>query len=137
MLGTSIRTQIRFSLLNLNTWFFIQTKMTVKQVFDLDSWFRLLRNISSLWHRFCFIHCSVNTCYNVPVPLKQDDNAYKVLISSKYIGLWLVAMLFNATFNNISAISWRSVLLVEETGVPEETHRSVASCWQTKCIVLR
>ena len=25
-------------------------------------------------------------------------------------------MLFNATFNNISAISWRSVLLVEETG---------------------
>jgi len=26
-------------------------------------------------------------------------------------------MVFNATFNNISAISWRSVLLVEETGV--------------------
>ena len=26
-------------------------------------------------------------------------------------------MMFNATFNNISAISWRSVLLVEETGV--------------------
>jgi hypothetical protein len=30
-------------------------------------------------------------------------------------------MMFNATFNNISVISWRSVLLVEETGVPEET----------------
>jgi hypothetical protein len=27
---------------------------------------------------------------------------------------------FNATFNNISVISWRSVLLVEETGVPWE-----------------
>ena len=27
---------------------------------------------------------------------------------------------FNATFNNISAISWRSVLLVEETGVLEK-----------------
>jgi hypothetical protein len=26
-------------------------------------------------------------------------------------------MVFNATFNNISVISWRSVLLVEETGV--------------------
>jgi len=25
-------------------------------------------------------------------------------------------MVFNATFNNISAISWRSVLLVEEKG---------------------
>ena len=28
-------------------------------------------------------------------------------------------MVFNATFNNISVILWRSVLLVEETGVPE------------------
>jgi len=28
---------------------------------------------------------------------------------------------FNATFNNISVISWRSVLLVEETGYPEKT----------------
>jgi hypothetical protein len=27
-------------------------------------------------------------------------------------------MVFNVTFNNISAISWRSVLLVEETGYP-------------------
>jgi len=32
--------------------------------------------------------------------------------------LWF--MVFNATFNNISVISWRSVLLVEETRVPEE-----------------
>jgi hypothetical protein len=29
-------------------------------------------------------------------------------------------MVFNATFNNISVISWQSVLLVEETGVPGE-----------------
>ena len=36
-------------------------------------------------------------------------------------------MVLNATFNNISAISWQSVLLVEETGVPEENHRPVAS----------
>ena len=34
-------------------------------------------------------------------------------------------MVFNATFNNISAIMWRSVLLVEETGVPGENHRPV------------
>jgi hypothetical protein len=37
-------------------------------------------------------------------------------------------MVLNATFNNISVISWRSVLLVEETG---ENHRPVASHWQT------
>jgi hypothetical protein len=31
-------------------------------------------------------------------------------------------MVFNAPFSNISVISWRSVLLVEETGVPGENH---------------
>jgi hypothetical protein len=31
-------------------------------------------------------------------------------------------MVFNATFNNIPAISWRSVLLVEETGGSGENH---------------
>ena len=40
-------------------------------------------------------------------------------------------MVFNATFNNISVISWQSVLLVEETRVPGENHRPVASHWQT------
>jgi hypothetical protein len=40
-------------------------------------------------------------------------------------------MVFNATFNNISVISWRSVLLVEETGLSGENHRPVASHWQT------
>ena len=39
-------------------------------------------------------------------------------------------MVFNATFNNISVISWRSVLLVDETRVPGEHHRPVASHWQ-------
>jgi hypothetical protein len=36
-------------------------------------------------------------------------------------------MVFNATFNNISAISWRTALLVEETGVPGENHRQILS----------
>jgi hypothetical protein len=40
-------------------------------------------------------------------------------------------MVFNATFNNISVISWRSVLLVEEPGGPGENHRPVESHWQT------
>ena len=33
--------------------------------------------------------------------------------------------------NNISVILWRTVLLVEETGVPGENHRPVASHLQT------
>jgi hypothetical protein len=34
------------------------------------------------------------------------------------VSIWFKVMVFNATFNNISAISWRPVLLVEETEVP-------------------
>jgi len=34
------------------------------------------------------------------------------------VNIWFRVMVFNATFNNISVISWRSVLLVED---PEKT----------------
>ena len=44
---------------------------------------------------------------------------------------WFGYMVPNATFNNISVISWQSVLLMEETGIPGENHRPVASHWQT------
>ena len=40
-------------------------------------------------------------------------------------------MVLNAPFNNISVISWQSVLLVEEIGVPGENHWPAASHWQT------
>jgi hypothetical protein len=36
-------------------------------------------------------------------------------------------MMFNPTFNNISVISWWSVLLADETGVSGENYRPVAS----------
>jgi len=36
-------------------------------------------------------------------------------------------MVFNVTFNNVSVILWWSVLLVEETEVPGEKNRPVAS----------
>ena len=36
-------------------------------------------------------------------------------------------MVFNATFSNISVILLWSVFFVEETGVPRENHRTVAS----------
>ena len=36
-------------------------------------------------------------------------------------------MVLNAIFNNIPVILWRSVLLVEETGVPGENHLPATS----------
>ena len=42
-------------------------------------------------------------------------------------------MVLNATFNNISVISWRSDLLMEETGGPEKNQRHVTSQHQALC----
>ena len=46
-------------------------------------------------------------------------------ISTCYLYFPIFFMVLNATFNNISVISWRSVLLVEETVGPGENHRPV------------
>jgi hypothetical protein len=46
-------------------------------------------------------------------------------------GLWVRVMMLKTTFNNIAVTSLWSALLVEETGVPGENHRPVASHRQT------
>jgi hypothetical protein len=62
---------------------------------------------------------------------KFNDNVFlKCLKRVVQAGLGF-SFVFNATFNNISVLSWRSVLLVEETREPGENHRSVASHWKT------
>ena len=73
---------------------------------------------------------------------KIVDSLFLTVIDNKsdlYLNLiWFVV--FSATFNNSSVISWRSVLMMEETGgstrrKPEGVlggnHRPVASQWQT------
>jgi hypothetical protein len=47
---------------------------------------------------------------------------YYILYFTIIIVYWFDFMVLNPTFNNISVISWWSVLLVEETGVPRENH---------------
>jgi hypothetical protein len=54
------------------------------------------------------------SCYNSICSLQEINNHS-----------WF--MVYYTTFNNISVISWQSVLLEEETGVPGEKKRPVAS----------
>jgi hypothetical protein len=49
------------------------------------------------------------------------------LMFSTFWVMRIRVVVYNATFNNISAISWQSVLLVKETGIPRENHRPAAS----------
>jgi hypothetical protein len=55
----------------------------------------------------------------------DDDYIYICLVGNFHR---VMVMMFNATFNNISVISWQSVLLVEET---RENHRPASSHRQT------
>jgi hypothetical protein len=48
-------------------------------------------------------------------------NQVSLKLVNKQTTFYMV-MVFKATFNNISVITSRSVLLVEETGVPREIH---------------
>ena len=43
---------------------------------------------------------------------------------------WGIFLVFHVTFSNISAISWRPVLVLEEAEVPGENHQPWASNWQ-------
>jgi hypothetical protein len=52
---------------------------------------------------------------------------YLIQLDYYFIQGSYMVMVFNGTFNNISVISWRSVLLVEETRVPGKNHRPAAS----------
>ena len=54
------------------------------------------------------------------VILHQATIGY-ILLKIRFGLIWF--MVFNATLNNNSAISWRSDLLMEETGVHGENYR--------------
>jgi hypothetical protein len=63
---------------------------------------------------------------NVSAGSASEDGDYKALNEKRkvcllYIYLLVSLMVFNAIFNNTSAISWRSVLLVEETRGSQKT----------------
>ena len=53
-------------------------------------------------------------------------NVFIVKSANKTLTYRVQCMLFNATFKNISDISWLSVLLVEETDVATENDKPVA-----------
>ena len=74
-----------------------------------------ISKLTTLPKRLCHLALQYNTdyCFDISIVL------WYIRISNQ-VGLVGWFMVFNATFNNIAVISWRSVLLVEETGVSRE-----------------
>jgi hypothetical protein len=66
---------------------------------------------------------------------RRDSNSHlwytTVLIALPYVQIIEFEFEFEfwSTFSNISAMSWRPVLVVEEAGVPGENYRPWASNW--------
>jgi hypothetical protein len=83
--------------------------------------------------KLCLLHShvSVNGVTPTSVTVTVDDGFYGVGHVGKFpfviYRIRVGFIVLSATVNNISAILRRSVLLVEETGVPRENHRPVAS----------
>ena len=107
---------------------------------DIERQWGSYRN-SHLLHYINICTCIFNLYYNIYIIVDCIFQAkYGILVLCWWhhwdqakdciIGLvWF--MILNFTFTNISVISWRSVLLVEETGVPGEDLQPVRSHWQT------
>ena len=86
--------------------------------------------MSTIPHNFAMY--AVNMCtticlYQVSVKTGLQPNhevdmiMTGVMLHNITISIWLVNfMVFNATFNDISVISWRSALLVKKSLVPRE-----------------
>ena len=80
------------------------------KLFKLRSTYSVFSVLISICRRYRFVH---------------------IYSTFSHIGLGVRVMVFKDTFNNISVISWRSVLLVEETRVPVENHRPAVSHLKT------
>jgi hypothetical protein len=96
------------------------TSASVSTIFHIKCQIRIKLVEYTLVRSFLYIVVAI--CYEY-----EFDDTKGVIRSLKLMFFWIRFMVFNATFNTISVISWRSVLLVEVTRIPGENHRPAAS----------
>jgi hypothetical protein len=78
-------------------------------------------------HVFLYCQNIISCCeYSLILTTIEEKQFYDFDSRVTSVLRWVKVMVLNATFNNISAISWRLILLMEETGVPEENYRPAA-----------
>ena len=100
---------------------------------SIDVSYPVLVHLAKWFQRSRFICEKLTDRYCMPSDDKSSHVAWLVNIFKCFVcdWYWATVMVFNAIFYNISVISWQSVSLVGETGVPGENQWPVASNWQT------
>jgi hypothetical protein len=79
------------------------------------------------WARICSV------CWNNNPYLPEHMNSPPFCT---FLRLWVWVMIFSATSNNLSVMSWRSVLFVEKHGVDEENQRCSCRLTLTRRVFL-
>ena len=98
--------------------------MTIKLFFLLSS-INYFNIVGLVWRGFLYAHIKCFILRGRPSTKKlqlweECSSKHRIVILWVLIYLFVCLMVFNATVNNSSAVSWRSVLLVEETRLPVE-----------------
>jgi hypothetical protein len=113
-IGCSLKIIIILSLTNYSI-----SQLLIANFLYLNPWINRILKLEALNNLNHLLLHSFTSQYLTPLDPGSFINQFDLI--------WFIV--FNATFNNISAISWRSVLVVEEAGVPGENHRPWASNW--------
>ena len=103
--------QTGHEMLTRNTWFhcrcfweFVSYELLFSLALCLYCWLYRICIILLLWYLFIRVWSESVLCHYMFIDMNIIVFPHRIMV-------------VNATFNNISVISWRSVLLVEETGV--------------------
>ena len=99
---------------------------TINQSIIYNSIFNSLCLICIILIQHISLKCSLSDCIQIKFVIGDT-----LRITCTCVIIWLIDsfIVFNATFSNISTISRRPVLVVEETGIPWENHQPWASNW--------
>ena len=96
------------------------------------SWIEMRCSLMFWIHHFIFANNISNMCFYGNNVIENHENLYSLTTNEYRIHRVRVSV-FSATFNfnNISVMSWQSVLLLEDNSVPRENNLHAASHWQT------
>jgi hypothetical protein len=102
------------------------TLSTINQSINIT---QQLKHLITMYKLFCrmyshYLHKTLGQSY---YPTAEDFDYHVRQSIEMFNNYWFIVL--NATFSNISSISWRPILVVEEAGVPGENHRPFASNW--------